>query len=288
MVAVKKSSPTRVGVVFSSGFFGFFAHAGFLEGIRELGLRPVAYAGASSGAIVGAMAASDMEDKRIKEILFGLKKEDFWDPDPWPRIVVACLRLFRGYTGYLKGERFYRLLGRQLRVRSFEQCAWPLAIVATNLSLMREEVFTQGDLLHAVAASGAVPGFFRPVRYRGCLFVDGGVVNKAPVLALCRLTELDKVIVHFMDSGSFSEPRELFLRRWLTPWHIHIHAVDIARKESYRWQCELATASGVEVVEVRTRPPSLGPNSLDQGPEAFYKAKADTVHILSSHLNPSR
>jgi len=38
----------RVGVAFSSGFFGFFAHAGFLAAQRELGILPSVYAGASS------------------------------------------------------------------------------------------------------------------------------------------------------------------------------------------------------------------------------------------------
>jgi predicted acylesterase/phospholipase RssA len=31
----------RVGLVFSSGFFGFFAHAGCLKAIKELGIKPV-------------------------------------------------------------------------------------------------------------------------------------------------------------------------------------------------------------------------------------------------------
>ena len=69
----------RIGVVFSSGFFGFFAHAGFLASIRDLGLSPIGYGGASSGAIIAAMAASGMGAQDIRTILFGIKKDDFWD-----------------------------------------------------------------------------------------------------------------------------------------------------------------------------------------------------------------
>ena len=91
-----------IGVAFSSGFFGFFAHAGFLAAVRRLGIAPIAYAGASSGAIVAAMAASGMTDAAIRETLFRVRKSDFWDPDPWHRIAGSALRLFRGYTGYLR------------------------------------------------------------------------------------------------------------------------------------------------------------------------------------------
>ena len=60
----------KIGVVFSSGFFGFFSHAGFLSAVRELKIKPSGYSGASSGAIIAAMAASEMSDYDIKNVLF--------------------------------------------------------------------------------------------------------------------------------------------------------------------------------------------------------------------------
>ena len=75
MARIKSSS--KIGVVFSSGFFGFFAHGGFLAAVRELQIEPSGYAGTSSGAILAAMAASEMTDIAIKEILFNLKKSDY-------------------------------------------------------------------------------------------------------------------------------------------------------------------------------------------------------------------
>jgi len=35
----------KSGVVFSSGFFGFFPHAGFLSALRDLGITASGYAG---------------------------------------------------------------------------------------------------------------------------------------------------------------------------------------------------------------------------------------------------
>ena len=100
----------RVGVVFSSGFFGFFAHAGFLAALRDLKIESSGYAGSSSGAIVAAMAASGMKNHEIREMLFKVRKEDFWDPDPWYSIFIKALSFFRGYAGYLGGEGFRKLL----------------------------------------------------------------------------------------------------------------------------------------------------------------------------------
>ncbi len=85
------TNSSKIGLVFSSGFFGFFAHAGLLAALRELGINPVGYSGSSSGAILAAMAASGMNAEAIKDILFGLKKTDFWDPDEWHVIIKKAL-----------------------------------------------------------------------------------------------------------------------------------------------------------------------------------------------------
>jgi NTE family protein len=60
----------KVGLVFSSGFIGFFAHAGCLKAIEEFGIKPIGYAGASSGAIVSACASAGMSAQAIISLLF--------------------------------------------------------------------------------------------------------------------------------------------------------------------------------------------------------------------------
>ncbi|RLB42740.1 MAG: hypothetical protein DRH12_04875 [Deltaproteobacteria bacterium] len=271
----------KIGITFSSGFFGFFAHAGFLAAVRELGIKPVAYSGSSSGAILAAMAACKMTDERIREILFGLKKEDFWDPQPLSRLAIACLKLFRGYTGYLEGIKFLRLLRKAFPVQRIEQCSFPLAVVATNLTLMKEEVFTTGDIVSAIAASGAVPGLFKPVYINGCFFVDGGVINKAPVEALSKLTKVDRILVHFVDSGSFANTQNDFVRRRFSFWAIQRKSVDIGRYEAYKTQCRLVRSRGIEIVETKVQTPALGPSRLTGGPAAYRKAKKHALKTLS-------
>ena len=275
-----KNPSSKIGVVFSSGFFGFFAHAGFLAALRDVGISPSGYSGASSGAILAAMAAANMSDPLIKEILFSLSKSDFWDPDPLPTLLRSLLNLMKGYTGYLRGDGFARLL-EKIPMRRFEECPTPLVITATNLTQRREDTFIRGNLIKAIQASGAVPMLFKPIEIDGALYVDGGVVNKAPVQALADLIQPDKIIVHFVPSADLESPANSFLRRRMTPWHIHSLSLDISRQEAYQKQCDLVRQRGIEIMEVRTDAPPLGPNSLEKGPMAYDKAREATLRILS-------
>jgi NTE family protein len=163
------------------------------------------------------MAATGMSDDAVRGLLFSLKKADFWDPDPPATILKAALRLFKGYGGYLKGERFLRLLAK-IPVRRIEDCAIPLLICATDLALQREALFVEGDLARSLQASSAVPVLFRPVRMNGSLYVDGGVVNKAPALALAEHIGAEKIIIHFIGSENLNVPASRLTRRRMTPW----------------------------------------------------------------------
>jgi len=273
----------RIGVAFSSGFFGFFAHAGFLAALREVGVAPVAYAGSSSGAIVAAMAACGMDDRAIKDMLFRVRKEQFWDPDPWYSFLRKAVRLLRGYGGYLRGDRFADLL-KSLPVSRIEDCKTQLAISGTNLTQKKETIFTRGDLVKAICASSAMPLLFKPVEIDGSLFVDGGVVNKAPVKALADMVELDSIIVHFIASENVEEAGNEFLKRSMTPWHIQYTAVNIARQEAYQMQLELLRMRGIKVLEVKSGSPAVGPNRLKRGPEAYINAKGTGAAILTKLL----
>lgn len=279
---VSPDTAQGTGVVFSSGFFGFYAHAGVLSAIRELGLRPSGYAGASSGAILAAMAACDMHDEDIRDILFRLRKEDFWDPDTTGSLLRHLLKGFQGWTGYLRGRRFARLLER-IPARRIEDCALPLVIAATDLTRRAEAVLTEGDLISAIQASGAVPGMFKPVRVNDAWCVDGGMVDKAPVRALADRIGPARILVHYLGSDNLATRPDAFLDKRFTPWHIHSVSVNIARRVAYDHQCELVRARGIEVFEIRTNPPSVGPTKLSAGPAAYHHARTEALRTLTRH-----
>jgi len=211
-----------------------------------------------------------------------LKKADFWDPDPWSLVLLNAIRLFRGYTGYLKGDGFAHLL-RKLPVRRFEECNTPLAISATNLSQRKQTVFTDGDLIKAIQASGSVPILFKPVEINGSLYLDGGITGKAPVEALANLCDLDRIIVHFIASNNVEEARHRFLRKRFSPWHMQHLSINIARQEAYQKEIEMVQKRGIEVIEIRTESPALSPNRLGRGQEAYNASKASAAKLLSEY-----
>lgn len=284
-MAIAAAGANRAAVVFSSGFFGFFAHAGVLSALRAFAIDPIGYAGTSSGAIVAAMAASGMDDESIRALLFNLKKKDFWDPNPFASLVRGGLRGLKGTAGYLRGEGFARLLSN-LPVKRIEDCPKPLAISATNLTERKETVFTRGDLSKAVQASGAVPVLFEPVNINGTLYLDGGIVNKAPVKTVVDLWAAETVVVHYIASHNLENAGNQFLEKRLTPFHIHHLATNIARHEAYLNQIEWVKGQGgVRVIEIRTKTPAVGPASLGMGPKAYEVARKTALDHLSREMH---
>ena len=269
----------RVGVAFSSGFFGFFAHAGFLAALREMEIVPSAFAGASSGAIVAAMAAAEMSNDDIRALLFNVNKDDFWDPDPLPKFLKNALRLFRGYTGYLRGNGFARLL-QKLPAKRFEECRYPLAISAVDITHRKEKIFIKGDLVNAIKASGSVPMLFKPTQVDGALYLDGGISGKALVEALADLCDLDRILIHFIASENVKNTGNGFMEKRFTPWRMQHIAINTARMEDYERQKRVVAMRGVEVIEINTGAPSMGPNSLDRGPAAYRAAKVSAQKQL--------
>jgi NTE family protein len=148
----------------SSGFFGFFAHAGVLRVLEDEGLLPSALSGSSAGALVTGLWASGLDATAIERELKTLERAHFWDPWPGP--------------GLLRGRKFQAKLESLMPVRTFEACRRPLSISVFEVASRRTRVVTSGDLATAVRASCALPGLFHPVRVDGVLCSDGGVLDR--------------------------------------------------------------------------------------------------------------
>jgi NTE family protein len=61
----------KIGVVLSGGGVRGFAHLGVLKALDELGIRPYAISGVSSGAIVVALYAAGNSPEKILEFMKG-------------------------------------------------------------------------------------------------------------------------------------------------------------------------------------------------------------------------
>lgn len=278
----------KIGLVLSSGFFGFFAHAGCLRGLEELGIPVRGFSGSSAGAIVAALAASGMAAEPMRERLLSLKKKDFWDPEPWYLVALHGLRLFRGWHGYLNGEKFAALLRRMLPVEAFEELRHPCVITATDLTEKKRRWLSSGNLADAVQASCAVPWLFKFKMIGDSLHLDGGFSDKAPVEALARQMQPDVLIVHYLKSGNLRKTGRSFLDRRFSPGRANTLAVTIGRHEHYLTQKRLAETMGIPVLEIEPAVPQVSPDRLDQGPAAFEAARRQTVAFFQTAVEPGK
>jgi len=169
----------------SSGFFGFFAHAGAVAALEEASLRPARITGSSAGALVGGLWGAGVPSGRIRDELLALRREHFWDPAPG--------------LGLLRGRLFRARLDAILPVGTFEECATPVAVSAFDVLARRTRVIDRGPLSLGIHASCAAPVLFQPVLVGGRLLVDGGVLDRH---GLAPVSDGERVLYHHLTSRS--------------------------------------------------------------------------------------
>jgi NTE family protein len=280
---IKQLRGKRIGIVLSSGFFSFYGHAGFIKAFEEYGIEPVAYSGTSAGAIMAAFKSTGMETDKILNKFQDLNRDVFWDPDIPPRTLQFLLQGLRGYTGYLHGHKFRRLIKQALPIKKFEKTKTKLYVVATNVTDNRKEVFKKGDIATAVHASGAVPLLFRSVRIGDKHYVDGGLVDKAPVKALAENEKLDGIIVNYIRSRSLKKEPNFFLEKKFTPWLIYNHSYNILRHQDFVSQVQWTRDQGTKVWTVAPDLPKMGPFKLEKGMELFNIAYKQTKTAIKKN-----
>ena len=175
------------GLAMSSGFFGFFAHAGFATALYEADLIPSRFSGASAGALVASGLAAGLSPQTFETELRALRREDFWDP-------------FLGF-GLLRGRKFRAKLASLLPVATFEACPHPLAVSVFDVWSWSTRVLNAGQLPIAVAASCTFPFLFQPVWMGRRPVIDGGVLDRPGLAGMP--SECSRVLYHHLSSRSW-------------------------------------------------------------------------------------
>jgi NTE family protein len=159
------------------------AHIAVFEALDELGLRPVAIAGSSIGAVAGAAYAAGMTGKALRHHVLGLAHNP---TEVWRRLMVARAGkigdLFGGDFSAMRldPEKLLDLFLPDAIPGEFGGLGIPLSVIASDLYGRREVVYSAGPLRPALASSIALPTIMRPVVIDDRVLIDGGATNPLP------------------------------------------------------------------------------------------------------------
>ena len=177
------STPT-IALALGGGGARGIAHVHVLEVLDEMGLKPVAIAGTSIGAVIGAGFAAGMSGGAVRDYMLELFRHRtqllarLWGLRP------ESLKAFWADGGLRLGdiniERVMEIFLPPELPEDFTDLQIPLAVVATDYYGQSQAVLTSGHLKTAIAASAAIPAVFRPVIVDGTVLIDGGITNPTP------------------------------------------------------------------------------------------------------------
>jgi NTE family protein len=178
-----RASQPSFAVAFGGGGARGLAHIHVIEALDELGIRPVAIAGSSIGAIMGAAMAAGMSGQDIhhyaRSVLMrrAAVASRMWSarPGTLAEMVGSGLRVSQ-----FNIERILKAFLPAAVPETFEALEIPLQVTATDYYGHHGAVFSKGDLHSALAASAAIPAVFCPVRRDGRVLIDGGIYNPVP------------------------------------------------------------------------------------------------------------
>ena len=163
---------TTVGLAMSGGGAKGFSHIGVLMAFDRCGIKPDILSGVSAGAIATVLYSAGLTPNDIIKCFTEASK--FGDFTEWaiPR------------EGFLKLDRFGKLLEEWLPVTKLEELNIPTIICATDLDHGKSVGWSKGDIVPRVLASCSIPIVFNPYKINGVHYVDGGVLRNLPAWAI--------------------------------------------------------------------------------------------------------
>jgi len=161
----------KIGIVLSGGGARSIAHLGVLQALEDLGIRPGAIAGASAGAVLGALYAAGHTPRKILDAV-------------QQSVATGLLNKISPGFGLFTISGLTRFFNDTKLHRNFEDLAIPLWVSATNLRSSAPVIFSSGPLHRALIGSCAVPGITMPVNFRHMYLADGGLLDNLPAHAI--------------------------------------------------------------------------------------------------------
>jgi NTE family protein len=196
----------KVGLALGGGAARGLAHIGVLRALLREGIPIDVVTGTSMGALIGGAYAATGDiavvERDVRAVLgseqFRRTRLSFLADAKKHRggLLYSVSRFVRQGLVYgvstmresfLPAEEFAASMQSILPEAAIEDLLLPFGAVALDLDAAQEVVLSRGSLREAVQASAAIPGILPPHRLNGRLLVDGGWVDKVPVLPAFRL-----------------------------------------------------------------------------------------------------
>lgn len=169
-LGIRKES--TVGIALSGGGAKGFSHIGVLKAFEHFGIRPDVLSGVSAGSIAASLYGAGLTPDDIIQCF--TEASSFGDFTEWaiPK------------KGFMKLDRFGKLLDSWLPVKKLEDMKIPTIICATDFDHAKSVGWGKGDIVPRVIASCSIPIIFHPVKINGVNYVDGGVLRNLPAWAI--------------------------------------------------------------------------------------------------------
>jgi len=170
---MKQSNVTEkktVSLVLGSGGARGLAHIGVIKWLEENNFEIKSIAGCSIGSLIGGVYAAGKLDQ-LENWMLSLNKMN----------IASLLDISWGSGGIFKGDKIINTLIGLLEDIQIENLSIPFTAVAADIVTEKEVWINTGSLFDAIRASISLPLFFTPVKYKGSLLIDGGVLNPVPI-----------------------------------------------------------------------------------------------------------
>ena len=216
----------RVGLALGGGAARGMAHLGVLRVLQEANVPIDVIVGTSMGAILGGAWAAERDvdtlEQRVREVLtseqFRKNKLNFLKETKKERggllfSVANLVRkgIFYGVStmrpSFLSAEEFADSMAAVIPEMNIEHLPISFGAVTLDINSAEEVVLTRGDLRRAAKASSAIPGILPPVTINGRQLIDGGWVDKVPVLPAFKMGA--DVVIAVDISAGVSESKKL-------------------------------------------------------------------------------
>jgi NTE family protein len=169
----KRQDP-KLGIALGGGGARGLAHIGVLKVLEEEDIPVSMVAGASVGALIGALYAAGVSTSEMEEMSADIGWSTLTN---YSRFSMFRLVLTEQQ---LSSKNMETYLEKHLQGKRFDELKLPFSCVATDLQTGEKVVFREGNVAQAARASATIPGMFEPVVFRHRYLVDGGLVSNIP------------------------------------------------------------------------------------------------------------